>query len=106
MEYFNQEAAKLKRAFLAKNVDVLLIRERYVEGKRKMKEVENARVELVAKLVAAKAEAKRLVAEVGSLQGKKAEAKTKLTGVELEMDLIHMELRVAKASRLVLENQL
>lgn len=66
LEYLDQEAAKLREAFLAKNADVLLVRELYAElgGGGVVEEVENAREEVA---VGTKVEVEWLVVEGGTL---------------------------------------
>lgn len=63
LEYFDQEAVKLRRAFLAKNADVLLTQ----KEKRKMEEVERGKEEAGVKLEVVEAEMRRSSALVEAL---------------------------------------
>lgn len=66
LEYFDQEVAKLKGAFLVKNVDVLLIQEPSTKGKRRVEEAKKAEEELLAKLAMAESEVGWLSTTMGT----------------------------------------
>lgn len=77
-----------------------------MEGKRKVEEAEGTKEELVARPAAAESEVGWLSAAMGTLREEKADVEAKVTGVEMEMDLLRGKLQEAKGSMQALKSQL